>query len=192
MPLRGDASDPAQVDRVLAQARERFGGLDLVVNAASASRRAEGPFGGGPVADATLDGFRGWSTAVAEQGFVMVSRGAAALRDAGGGALIQVVGGSSRRALPGRGSWAAGQFAVRALVHAAAQELRAEGVHVALLVVDATIESPKTAPFTRDAPREALADQADVAAAVVYLAAQSPRGISHELVLTPAGDRWTP
>ena len=45
---------------------------------------------------------------------------------------------------PGKGLWAAGAFATRALVQAAAQELRGEGIHVALLAVDATIESPKT------------------------------------------------
>jgi len=31
-----------------------------------------------------------------------------------------------------------------------------------------------------------------LAAAVAYLAGQSPRGYTHELVLTPSGDRWTP
>ena len=33
------------------------------------------------------------------------------------------------------------------MVHAAAQEVREEGIHVALLIVDATIESPKTEGF---------------------------------------------
>jgi NAD(P)-dependent dehydrogenase (short-subunit alcohol dehydrogenase family) len=78
------------------------------------------------------------------------------------------------------------------MVHAAAQEVREEGIHVALLIVDATIESPKTADRTRDMPRNALADQADVARAVAYLAGQGARGYTHELTLTPAGDRWVP
>jgi hypothetical protein len=38
----------------------------------------------------------------------------------------------------------------------------------------------------------ALADQAQVAAAVGYLAAQTDRGWTHELSVTPAGDRWVP
>jgi len=94
--------------------------------------------------------------------------------------------------MPGRGLWAAGAQAGRALVHAAAQELRAEGIHVALLVVDAAIESPKTAGRIREAPRDALADQGEIARAVEYLAGQTARGLSHELTLTPAGDRWVP
>jgi len=81
---------------------------------------------------------------------------------------------------------------VRALTHAAAQELREEGIHVALLVVDATIESPKTAAFTADAGPDELADQDQIAHAVRLLAEQGSRALTHELVVTPAGDRWVP
>lgn len=194
LPVPADAADPEAFDRALARVRAELGPIELVVNAVSASRRREGaPFGGGPLVDQTLEDFRDWGVAVAEQAFVFLSSGARALREQGtGGTLIQVTGGSSRRALPGRGSWGAGAFAQRALVQAAAQELRDEEIHAALLVVDATIESPKTAPFTADVPREALADQEEIARAVLYLADQSPRSWSHELVLTPRGDRWTP
>jgi NADP-dependent 3-hydroxy acid dehydrogenase YdfG len=130
--------------------------------------------------------------AVAEQAFVFLSTGAAALRATDGGALIQITGGSSRRAIPGKGLWAAGAFATRALVQAAAQELRSEGVHVALLAVDATIESPKTAAFTRGVPPEALGDMGQIADAVAFLVRQGPRALTHELVVTPAGERWVP
>jgi NAD(P)-dependent dehydrogenase (short-subunit alcohol dehydrogenase family) len=105
---------------------------------------------------------------------------------------VQVTGGSSARAFPGRGLWAAGAFASRAMVQAAAQEHREEGIHVALLAVNATIESPKTEAFTRDTPREALASMASVARAVAFLADQDARGMTHEIVVTPAGDRWIP
>jgi 3-oxoacyl-[acyl-carrier protein] reductase len=194
VPVRADAADPSLLGAALSEARERLGGLDLVVNAASAARPTrEGPFGGGPLADADLDDLRGWTVAVAEQAFVFLSEGIKALRAAGGGgALIQVTGGSSRRAMPGRGLWAAGAFATRALVQSAAQELRGEGIHVALLIVDATIASPKTAERTRDVPADALADQEEIARAVAYLAGQEPTGFTHELVVTPAGERWVP
>jgi NAD(P)-dependent dehydrogenase (short-subunit alcohol dehydrogenase family) len=192
--IRADASDPESLRAALAEAAGTAGGVDLVVNAVSAARPpGAGPFGGGPLAEATVEGFRGWTAAVGEQAFVFLSEGARFLREQGrGGTLVQVTGGSSRRAMPGRGLWAAGAFAARALVQAAAQELREEGIHVALLVVDATIASPKTASSTAGAAPHALADQADVARAVAYLARQGVRGMTHELVLTPAGDRWVP
>jgi NAD(P)-dependent dehydrogenase (short-subunit alcohol dehydrogenase family) len=193
LPIQADASDPAALDGALATARSRLGGLDAVINAVSAARPpGGGPFGGGELADADPDAFRGWTVAVAEQAFVFLSAGTRALQHSGGGALVQVTGGSSRRAMPGKGLWAAGAFATRALVQAAAQELRADGIHVALLAVDATIESPKTAAFTRDQPRDALADMEGVAAAAAFLVSQGPRSMTHELVVTPAGDRWVP
>ncbi len=193
LPIEADASDPVALDAALETARNHFGGLDAVVNAVSAARPPSGgPFGGGELAGADLDAFRGWTVAVAEQSFVFLSAGTRALRQSDGGALIQVTGGSSRRAMPGKGLWAAGAFATRALVQAAAQELRAEHIHVALLAVDATIESPKTAAFTQDQPRDALADMEGVASAVAFLVGQGPRTMTHELVVTPAGDRWVP
>src|SRR5436190_224226 len=113
-------------------------------------------------------GARNLGGAVAEQAFVFLSVGSAALKQSGGGALIQITGGSARRAMPEKGLWAAGAFATRALVQAAAQEMRGEGIHAALLAVDATIESPKTAAFTGDVPREALVDMGQIAAAVSF------------------------
>ena len=192
--IAGDASDPDSLGAVLDRVRDELGPPSLIVNAVSAARPPEGgsPFGGGQIAEASIEGFRGWTAAVAEQAFVFLSTGARAVREAGGGTLVQVTGGSSRRAMPSRGLWSAGAQATRAMVQAAAQELRSEGIHVALLIVDATIESPKTASFTRDQPREALADQRLTAEAVSYLAGQRPLAYTHELALTPAGERWVP
>ena len=65
-------------------------------------------------------------------------------------------------------------------------------IHVALLIVDATIDSPKTARFIAGRPENETADMAEIARAVEYLANQSPRAYTHELVVTPAGDRWVP
>jgi NAD(P)-dependent dehydrogenase (short-subunit alcohol dehydrogenase family) len=193
LAIEADASDPEQLERAMAQVREQHGSLDVIVNAVSASRPpAGGPWGGGPIADGTLETVRGWTVAVAEQAYAFLSTGARALLASGGGTLVQITGGSSRRAMPNRGAWAAGAFATRALTQAAAAELRDRGVHVALLIVDATIESPKTADMTAGRPREGLADMARIAEAVAFLAAQGPRAYTHELIVTPAGESWVP
>ena len=52
------------------------------------------------------------------------------------------------------------------MTHAAAAELREHGVHVALLIVNGIIDSPKTAQMTG--------------------------GMTHELVITPTGGLWLP
>jgi NADP-dependent 3-hydroxy acid dehydrogenase YdfG len=193
LAVGADAADVSALGDALGTARAELGSVDAVVNAVTAARpTGAGPFGGGLLSAADLDAFRGWTVTVAEQAFVFLSAGAVALRQEGGGALIQITGGSSRRAMPGRGLWAAGAFATRALVQAAAQELRQEGIHAALLAVDATIESPRTAEFTRDVPPEALGDMRQIAAAVSFLVGQGSRALTHELVVTPSGERWVP
>jgi NAD(P)-dependent dehydrogenase (short-subunit alcohol dehydrogenase family) len=191
--IPADAADAAGLDHAIAEAAARIGPADVIVNAVSASRPPNDGtgFGGGAIAAATLAGFDGWTAAVARQAFVFLGAGARALSGRGG-TLIQIVGGPARRANPERGLFAAGSAAVRALTHAAAQELRGEGVHVALLIVDGIVASPKTAQMARGMPADALVRQEDVVAAVRYLATQSPRGMTHELVVTPAGDRWLP
>ena len=145
--------------------------LDLIVNAVSAARPTKpGPFGGGPLGEASLEDFRGWTGAVAEQAFVFLSEGVRA----GASTLIQVTGGSARRAMAG--PRAVGRAAPRPRARSSTprrRRLRADGIHVALLIVDATIDSPKTAAMIAGRPENETADMAEIARAVEYLAGQS-------------------
>jgi NAD(P)-dependent dehydrogenase (short-subunit alcohol dehydrogenase family) len=192
IPVQADVTDPDQLANALSRAAQEIGPPDLIVNAVSLRPPNDGsPFGGGPLASATMEGFDDWTVPLARLVFVFLGAGARAL-DARGGTLVQVIGAPARRANPQRGLIAAGSAAARALTHAAAQELRGAGIHVALLIVDGIIQSPKTERMSRGMPAEALVRQQDVVEAVRYLATQSPRGLTHELVITAAGDRWLP
>jgi NAD(P)-dependent dehydrogenase (short-subunit alcohol dehydrogenase family) len=189
LPLRADVTDPVSIEGALREAAEAHGGLDLVVNAASAyggDRR--GPFGGGPMAEAAPDAFDAWAAAPARAAFLFLSTAARfAVAQGRAATLIQVTGGSARRAMPGRGLWAAGAFGVRAITNAAALELRDQGIHVALLIVDAGIE-----PFEGAGGDPATADPREIATAVAFLAEQGARATTHELQVTPLAERWVP
>jgi len=189
--LVADAGSEADVERAFAAARERFGSVDLVVVAISPDTRGRA-FGGGTILEADAESLAPYTEELVPNLFRLLRVGSRVLAEQGGGTFIQITGGSARRGMPGRGAWAAAAFATRALVQSAGAELRDRGVHVALLIVDATIESEKTEGFLAGKPAEASAAEEDVARAVAYLAAQSPRGWTHELQLTPAGDRWVP
>jgi NAD(P)-dependent dehydrogenase (short-subunit alcohol dehydrogenase family) len=193
LALKADVTDQASVRDAIAQTVDAHGRIDLVVNAASAYGGARsGPFGGGPMAEAEADAFDSWAAAPARSAFSFLSGAAGylAANDATA-TLIQVTGGSARRAMPGRGLWAAGAFGVRAITQAAALELRPRGIHVALLIVDAGIE-PLSGASRAGASRDALADPRDLAEAVLYLAKQSPRAATHELQVTPLAETWVP
>jgi 3-oxoacyl-[acyl-carrier protein] reductase len=190
--LRADVTDQASVKETLAQVAAEDGHIDLVVNAASAygGSRA-GPFGGGPMAEASADAFDSWAVAPARSAFAFLSGAASFLVAQGGAAtVIQVTGGSSRRAMPGRGLWAAGAFGVRAITQAAALELRGKGIHVALLIVDAGIERLDATGNPGD--RQAMADPRQIAEAVRFLADQDARAATHELQVTPLAETWVP
>lgn len=188
--LVGDAVKSEDVERAFAETAERFGSIDLVVDAITA--RPRGAFGGGSLAEAGQDELGPYVGELLTGIFNVVRIASRVLSEQGSGTLVQITGGSARRGMPGRGPWAAAAFATRALLQSAALELREQGVHAALLVVDATIESPKTAAMLEGRAPEVSTTQEDVAAAVDYLAAQSPRGWTHELQITPCGDRWVP
>ena len=181
--LIADATDSSQVERVFRE----LGDVDLVVNAITTS-----PAFGGPVHEAPPNALEPYVDNLLPAIFNVLRVGGQILVRRGGGTLIQVTGGSARRGNPGRGPWAAAAFATRALVQAQAAELRELNVHAALLVVDAVIESDKTAGWLEDEPPEKSASMEEVAEAIKYLHRQSPRGWTHELQLTPALERWVP
>jgi NAD(P)-dependent dehydrogenase (short-subunit alcohol dehydrogenase family) len=193
LALRADVTDPRSVEAALAEVAAAFGPVGVVVNAAAAyGGDRSGPFGGGPLAEADPGGFDVWAAAPARSAFAFLSGASRFLLAQGMPAtLVQVTGGSSRRAMPGRGLWAAGSFGVRALTNAAALELRSEGIHVALLIVDAGIE-PLSGQLRPGAVREALADPRRLAEAVRFLAEQGARGATHELQVTPLAETWVP
>ncbi len=188
--LVGDASRADDVERAFLETRERFGSVDLVVNAITV--RPRGTWGGGTLAEAPEDALEQYVDELLPAIFNVLRVSSRVLGEQGSGTIVQITGGSSRRGTAGRGPWAAAAFATRALLQSAALELRERGVHAALLIVDATISSEKTAEWLDGQPPEASTSEEDVASAVAYLAGQSSRAWTHELQITPAGDRWVP
>jgi NAD(P)-dependent dehydrogenase (short-subunit alcohol dehydrogenase family) len=181
-----DAVRPEEVERAFAETRERFGDIDLVVNAITNGPR------GGSIVDLAPDAFDSYLQKLLPAIFNVVRIGSRVLVERGRGTLIQLTGGSARRGMAQRGPWAATAFATRALTQAVAAELRERNIHVALLIVDAVIESEKTADWLKGDPPEKSASMEEIARAIAYLHSQGPRAWTHELQLTPALETWVP
>lgn len=191
LTISADAGKLVDVERAFAEARMRFAVLDLIVVAISPSTGGR-TWGGGEIAESEPAAFAPYFGDLVPALVNVLRVGSRLQKQQGHGTYVQITGGSARRGRAGRGPWASAAFATRGLVQAAADELRAHGVHVALLIVDATIESEKTAERLVGKPSELTASEEDVARAVAYLASQSPRGWTHELQITPRGDTWIP
>src|SRR5437763_15159284 len=144
----GDAGDANDVERIFAD----VGDVDLVVNAITTT-----PGFGGPIHEAPPDALDAYVGALLPGIFNVLRVGGRDLAARGSGTLVQVTGGSARRGNPGRGPWAAAAFATRALVQSQVAELREQGVHVALLIVDAIIEGGMTRHWTEDDTTEQCA-----------------------------------
>ena len=180
-PGRGivaNLTDLEQMKHAVVQA----GSFDLAVNAMS----PKGRFGGGDLATTDDDAMSPYLEQLLPEVFGFFRTCGAVLAEQGSGTMIQVTGGSARRALPGRAPWGAGAAATRALSQAAANELREKGVHVALLICDGSFGGPGD-----DRDGKAI-DTVELAKAVRYLHEQGRSAWTHEIVVTLVGDRWTP
>jgi NAD(P)-dependent dehydrogenase (short-subunit alcohol dehydrogenase family) len=180
-PGNGIAADLTTTDGMRG-AFDQAGPFDLAVNAMS----PKGRFGGGDLITTDDDAMAPYLEQLLPEVFSFFRIAGASAASRGSGTLVQVTGGSARRALPGRAPWGAGAAGVRALSQAAANELRERGVHVALLICDGSFGGPGD-----DRDGKAI-DTVELAKAVRYLHEQGRSAWTHEIVVTPVGDRWTP
>ncbi len=180
-PGNGILADATQLHE-MRRAVEEAGDFDLAVNAVS----PKGRFGGGDLITTDDDAMLPYTEQVLPEVFGFYRTCGGKLAERGTGTIVQVTGGSARRALPGRAPWGAGAAGVRALSQAAANELKPKGVHAALLVCDGSFGGPGD-----DDGGEKI-DTVELAKAVLFLHEQGRSAWTHELVVTPVGDRWTP
>jgi NAD(P)-dependent dehydrogenase (short-subunit alcohol dehydrogenase family) len=180
-PGNGILADATKLDE-MRRAVEQAGDFDLAVNAVS----PKGRFGGGDLITTDDDAMTPYTQQVLPEVFAFYRTCGGKLAERGLGTIIQVTGGSARRALPGRAPWGAGAAGVRALSQAAANELKPKGVHAALLVCDGSFGGPG------DDDGGDKIDTVELAKAVLFLHEQGRSAWTHELVVTPVGDRWTP
>ncbi len=129
--IAADASKPTEMQRAIAQAREKLGSIGVLLYNASASS-------GDGLAGTSPEQFtESWRIATLGA-FVCAQEMAPAMSAAGSGAMIFTGATSSVRG----GGWLAfssAKFALRGLVQSLARELWPQGVHVAHVVIDGLI-----------------------------------------------------
>jgi NAD(P)-dependent dehydrogenase (short-subunit alcohol dehydrogenase family) len=120
-----DVTDPAQAADAVAQAVERFGRIDVVVNNAGYADLA-------PVEEVSLEAFRAQVEAVFF-GTVNVTKAALPLlRRQGSGYFIQVTSVGGRLTAPGLGAYQSAKFAVEGFSSVLRQEVAPLGIRVTL------------------------------------------------------------
>ena len=178
-----DVSDPASVADAFARIRSDLGDpATLIYNAGSGVW--------GDVESITLDGFES-SWRVNTLGALAVSKQVIpAMKSAGSGTIIFIGATASLRGGPKTAAFAPAKAAQRSLAESMARTLWPQGIHVALIVIDAVVDLPRTRQNMPDKPDDFFLEPDDMASTAVWLAKQPRSAWSFEVYVRPFGENW--
>lgn len=173
-----DTTQPGEVENLVRQTAERFGGLHVAVNNAGVLR------GVGPIAEVTEADWHTLLDTNLTGVWLAMKHEVAHMRAHGGGAIVNIASnlGAHRRA-PNLGAYIASKAAVSALTRAAALDHIHEGVRINAVSPGAAATTMSLRPGETEAERAErirtqsplgrLAHTEEVAAAVLYLASDA-------------------
>ena len=178
-----DVSDPDSVAEAFARIRDELGDPATVLyNAGSGIW--------GDVEAIGLDDFeQAWR--INAFGALAVSRQVIpAMKAAGSGTIIFIGATASRRGGPRTAAFAPAKAAQRSLAESMARSLWPAGIHVALIVIDAVVDLPRTRRGMPDKPDTFFLKPEDMAATAVWLARQPRSAWTFEVDVRPFGENW--
>jgi NAD(P)-dependent dehydrogenase (short-subunit alcohol dehydrogenase family) len=182
LPVRCDATEPADVDALFARSEEH-GELALAVFNAGAFER-------GSVLDTAPEDFeRCWR--VGCFGGFLVGRAAARLMvERGRGTILFTGATASLRGGAGFVNLASPKFALRAVAQSMARELGPRGIHVAHVIIDGQIRTPRYEHLLAERGPDSLLEPDAIAAAYLDLHRQARSAWTLELDLRPYVERF--
>jgi NAD(P)-dependent dehydrogenase (short-subunit alcohol dehydrogenase family) len=190
--IAADVREVADIDRVVAAATERFGGLDVLVNNA----------GGSPVAAAASASPR-FSESIVRLNLIaplnFAQRANAVMqRQAGGGVIINIASVSGTRPSPGTAAYGAAKAGLLNLTETLAMEwaprVRVNAVTVGMVCTEQAHlhygDAAGVAAVAATVPLGRLGEPADVADACLFLASSLARYVSGARLAVHGGGAW--
>jgi len=182
LPILADVTDANAVERMVAQALERFGRLDILVNNA-AIRAVE------PIESIDAARWREVTSVILDGAWLCARACLASLRGSGAGAIVNIGGMSAHTGAAGRPHVVAAKAGLVGLTRALAHDLAPRGVTVNC-VVPGMIETKRTSPSAHPGRESALGRRGapeEVAAAVRFLAGPGARYITGQTLHVNGG-----
>lgn len=178
-----DVTDPAHIEGAFGAATEELGPIDtLIYNAGS------GVFGSF-LENSPEDFETAWR--INAMGLFIAARKVAPnMIDAGRGNIIVTGATASLRGGARFAAFASAKAAQRNLAESMARELGPKGIHVALLVVDGMVDTPRARATMKDVPDDKFMQPAHIAAAAWAIASQPKSAWSFLMELRPFGEKW--
>lgn len=191
---RLDVTDEPGWQTALGALRDAHGRLDILVNNAGLPYRRA-------LAESSLHDWQHLTNVNAGGAFLGLKHGSRAIADSGGGAIVNVASAAALLGLPGMTTYAAGKGAVRSMSRVAAMEYAAAEVRVnsvyptsvrtAMVESDARDSGVSVEDFLKGAaalsPLGRVAEPADVADAVLFLASDEARFITGAELVVDGG-----
>lgn len=178
-----DVSDPAQVDAALVAIRAKLGGIDVLVHNA-----VGGAFGSFMQIDPQV---LNQNFQVNTMGLLYLARSVTPEMIARGKGAIIVTGNTSAlRGRPNFAGFAPTKAAQRILAEAIAREVGPKGVHVAYVVIDAVIDSPRQRERFKERPDEFYIKPSAIAEECYHVAHQDRSAWSFLVEVRPYGEVW--
>lgn len=178
-----DVANPSSVEEAFGRVRSDLGDpTTLIYNAGSGVW--------GDVENITFDGFES-SWRVNALGALAASQQVIpAMKKAGSGTIIFIGATASLRGGPRTAAFAPAKAAQRSLAESMARTLWPQGIHVALIVIDAAVNLPRTRQNMPDKPDDFFLEPDDMAATALWLAEQPRSAWSFEVDVRPFGEKW--
>jgi len=169
----GDLTTPGAALRAVAAARERFGGLDVVVSY-------------GPVLELKPERLELELAINIKTTFYVSQAAIPALRDRGGGAIVNFASAAVLKPQSQLAAYTAAKSAVAGLTRALANELRDDGIRVNAVAPGMMKTADNLAQMQGAKVRWVELD--DLVAAVLYLASDEARAVSGEILAVTGRD----
>ena len=177
-----DAAEPAQVNALFNQVKEKLGDPTVVVY--NAGRRLRGAIEALDPAEVQ----RTW-LATCFGGFLVGQQAARRMLVGGGGTILFTGATASVKGFPQSAAFAMGKFGLRALAQSMARELAPKNIHVAHIVIDGGIAS-SYAKSAEDHSSDRFLDPDSIAREYLHLIRQHRSAWTWELELRPFSESF--
>jgi NAD(P)-dependent dehydrogenase (short-subunit alcohol dehydrogenase family) len=178
-----DVTDAAAVQQSFARIRQELGPVEVLVHNAGS-----GVFGS--FLDTAPEAFEeSWRT----NAFALVLCAREAVADMerqGRGAVVVIGATASLRGGANFAAFAQAKAAQRSLAQSMARTLGPRGIHVAHVVIDGVIDTPRTRRFFATQPESFFLQPDHIAETVWHLVEQDPSSWTFELDVRPCGESW--
>jgi NAD(P)-dependent dehydrogenase (short-subunit alcohol dehydrogenase family) len=183
LAVPGDVSDERQVAAGFRKVRERLGRVEILI------AHASGSVGEGLMKTTPKQFEQSWRVAVLGA-FLCAREAVPDMLERAAGAIIFTGATSSVRGRGGAVAFSSAKFAVRGLAQSLAVELWPKGVHVAHIIIDGVIDTPKVRKTYEPSSKEPLLKPEAIADSYWNLIQQERSAWSFEIDLRPSKEAF--